>query len=348
MGTYSLCPSTGCLGVSVENLTIDGNASEQYNSNGIVDIAQDGSYVSNVRLENIGATSVTQTALTTGLTIAGSNSGPYSDIYFTASQQCQEERTNAKCPTGTGSYCTCPATACIQIQEQSRGLHGITCSATSVPYVSGTTAYPLPKAAIYLDASSNFIEDVHVEGFYDGVVVGDSPSSSPSAANTISNINGVFGQTSGPVYNTIHICNSANPYSGSLSACTQNTSDPVSVSDVTIDGASSIGGTGFSATTVQDDLTSTQVNFSVVPASVALYSVGEPVGVGGASAQYSRFTTAPVVPIPNWGIGKTTLAADTVACSTPGALYSNTQGVNTHGTYNSIYVCAGGYWKPIA
>lgn len=219
MGSSS-CPSTGCTGISIENLTVDANS---LGANGIVNAyAQDGSYVSNVWMRNMGAASEGQATLSTGLVISAPYSGPYSDIYFVgASASCG-------CDVGGGGSCTCPATACVQIHAQTRGLHGITCSASLVPYVSGTT-YPPPKAAIYVDAINNSIEDVHVEGFYDGIVVGDTPGSTPSAGNSIANISGVFG--AGPVYNTVHICNSKQSYTGSLSACTQNTSDPVSVSD---------------------------------------------------------------------------------------------------------------------
>jgi len=72
-GSSSVCPSGGCTGISVENLTLDGQGQS---INGISNaLSQDSSYVNHVRLYQI---------LGTGLSVSGnaSNSGPYSNITF--------------------------------------------------------------------------------------------------------------------------------------------------------------------------------------------------------------------------------------------------------------------------
>jgi hypothetical protein len=101
MGSLFSCPNV-FTGISIENLTVDGDT---HGANGIVnDCAQDNSYVANVWLLNIGATNPSQGTPTTGLTIAAPNSGPYSNIYFLASEQCTLSST--KCDNvGTDGKC---------------------------------------------------------------------------------------------------------------------------------------------------------------------------------------------------------------------------------------------------
>ncbi len=83
------------------------------------------------------------------------------------------------------------------------------------------------------------------------------------------------------------------------------------------------------------------------PTTTAMYVLGESIGGG-----YSRFATTPSpgistgsgsTVVPTWGVGSTPGVG---SCTTPGALYSNTQGV----TGNAVFVCTGVSsftWKPI-
>jgi hypothetical protein len=136
-GVPSLC-TAGCAGISVENLTLDGQGQS---INGIVNsLSQDSSYVNHVGLYRI---------LGTGLSVLGnaSNSGPYSDINF-----------------DLGGFSGTSSTICASINGVSgtHGIHGLTC-------ISESTA---PPAAVLLDASNNSLEDVRIVGFYDGIRVG--------------------------------------------------------------------------------------------------------------------------------------------------------------------------------
>jgi hypothetical protein len=65
----------------------------------------------------------------------------------------------------------CQQTACVKIQAQTRGLHNLTCTSNSNTANQGGGEWP--SAAIYLDSYNTTIENVHVEGFYDAIVVGD-------------------------------------------------------------------------------------------------------------------------------------------------------------------------------
>jgi hypothetical protein len=337
MGSSTLCPTSGCTGVVVEHLKLQSNEGD----NGIVNsFSQEGSYVDDVAI-NLGATSDTQRPTITGLVIDGptssapgaANSGPYSNIHFNASASCNS--------------LTCIPTAAVKLEVQTRGLHGITCTANSNQSHS-------PLAAIYLDANSTSIEDVHIEGFYDGIVVGDNADgeSVSVVGNTIANVTSSYGgSTSGPVINVIHIC------AGSVTntACSSNT-EPVG--DLSIIQVKSVGGTssnGLQVYTVRDDLTHTTLNLSNLPSSVGMYILGEQIG-GSNTGQYSRFTTSPgpnLHPlgnsggVPNWSIGGTgaTLGDGITSCSSPGAIFSNTQGAANNN--NTVYVCSGGKWWPI-
>jgi hypothetical protein len=152
-GSSSVCPSGGCTGISVEDLTLDGQAQS---INGISNTSsEDSSYVNHVRLYQI---------LGTGLSVSGnaSNSGPYSNITF-----------------DIGSNSGNSSTVCASINGLSgtRGIHGLTC-------ISGNND---PPAAVLLDSSNNSIEDVRIVGFYDGIRVGTSAN---AKSNVLRNIIG--------------------------------------------------------------------------------------------------------------------------------------------------------------
>ena len=195
----------------------------------------------------------------TGLCISpnATYSGPYTNINFTASAVC--------------SSLTCAPTACVKIQAQTRGLHGITCTAAS------TSSAP-PGAAIYLDSYNNTVEDVHVEGFYDGVVVGDYadgqggvlPNTTALAASgdTISNITAAFGR--GYIKNAVHICSPTvanNVCAGSNKESVSN----ISVLQVLSKGTGTGSCPAACASTIEDDNVSTNsINLLTTPAFVGL------------------------------------------------------------------------------
>ena len=341
MGNASLC-SSGCNGISVEHLKLDGNNLNVPPNGGLTGIyngnATDGSYVSDVNFVKIGAISGTQSSLTTGLLIdvGATGSGPYSQLDFSGGSS-----TNC-----SGQKQTCLPTACVQIRAATRGLHSITCTAASSPG-SG------PAAGIYLDASNNTIEDVHSEGFYDAIVLGDDAAglNATVSGNVISNVTGNHGGSkTGPTTNAIHIC-SPQSAAGSPSACASGTSP---ITDISIFQAESIGSASgnFTAHTIQDDLTGTTVNgTSSAHAYVGMYVLGESM----ATSQYSRFTTAAsgangsTANLPTWAAGSSTPA--TTSCTTPGALYSNKNGTGSGINSTTLYVCTGSpspTWQVIA
>jgi len=331
--------SNVCTGISIEHLTVSTNVTNGttsyyhaiYNND-----AQDASYVDDVVI-TAGQTSNTASsgpAITTGLLIGpgATYSGPYTNIDFVGSTACTT---------------TCQPTACVQIQAQTRGLHGITCTAKS------TQTSGAPLAAIYLDSYNNTISDVHTEGFYDSIVVGDYkdlqplPSGSTPVpkvvANTVSNVTMGYGtSTSGPSWETIHICNPAKA-SSATTACTQNTSG-AKVSDVSLAQIESNGTSGFFVDPIGDDLTGNTFASLGTQQFVGKYVVGESITVNSSPSVvgYTRYTTgtAPSLPswnIPYWGIGQTAI---TGACNSPGAIYSHTQGGKQPGVQDTFYVCA--------
>jgi hypothetical protein len=346
MGNASVCPSSGCTGISMEHLTLNGNKLivDNVGLTGIYNgYAKDGSYLDDVGLYEIAAISATQSSLTTGLLIdsGAAGSGPYSNITFfgVRSALCTDNNSPPSC---NGKPITCVPTAAVQIRAATRGLHGITTTALS-------TQCTAPAAAIYLDASNNTIEDVHDEGFYDAVVVGDNADglNATVAGNVILNVTGDYGGNSGPTTNAVHICNPQHS-AGPPSACSTGTA---SVSDVSLLEIQSIGSNtsnGFVATTIKDDLTSTTINPSPFSSYAAMYFLGEPVG----SSQYSRFTTTPggtngsTAIVPTWGVGSTDVTG--ISCSTFGALYSNIAGGNGQNP-NTLFLCSAntGNWVAI-
>lgn len=153
-----MCSTGTCTGVAVEHLKIDGNA---LNLNGIYNAgAQDSSYVNDVSLAGI---------VKTALVIApgATDSGPYTNLWAGADKN--STTTNA---------------ACVKIQAQTRGLHGITCAGNGS--VSGSAG----KAAIYVSASNNSIEDAHVEGYHDGIQVLSPSTATPTGNVLIANMTG--------------------------------------------------------------------------------------------------------------------------------------------------------------
>lgn len=325
MGSSLACPSGGCTGVGIEHLNLEGL---NKGVGGIVNaFSQEGSYVNDVSLHGIQAnTTAAGPPFVTGLQISAPNSGPYDYINFTPGQNLTCSSTNnSKClPPPNG--CTCPATICVQIQAQTRGLHGITCEADSK---LGDSNIAQPPAAIFVDASNNSIEDVHGEGYQDLVVVGANANAS---SNVIANVSGQFG--AGPLINVVHLCKNA-----SSPPCLGNNS----ASDISIFDARSGGTSG--GTPIKDDVTGTITNSSTNQAFVSTYVLGEPLMNGQNVIGYSRFTTSPFANvqgggIPNWSVGSFQPAS---SCVSPGSLYSNTSG----GLNKTVWLCTGTGWKAI-
>jgi len=147
--TVNNCPSTGCIGIGVQDLWLDG---EGLSINGIANtFSEEMSFVSHVNLYQI---------VGTGLGVSGTstNSGPYSDIGF-----------------AIGSATPVADTICAHIVNVStRGIHGLTCTG-----YTGTGT--IPSNAVIIDASNNTIEDVEVEGFGTAVEIGENDSAQNDA-----------------------------------------------------------------------------------------------------------------------------------------------------------------------
>jgi hypothetical protein len=342
--------TTPVTGISVEHLNVEVDLSNYPTNtvNGIVNnCAQQSSYVDNVEVGGIGGIGIQVTS-------NAQNSGPYSNIYFGAA-----DVTPSSC--ASNSSLTCPA--CIDIEAQTRGVHGATC-------LGGPTDVP-EAAAIYVNASNNTVEDVHVEAFWDGVEVGDIAQAVGNVV--ISNVNGGFG-SNGYVMNIVHICGPNAPNNGALGTCNVKSGTVTDVAIVDSTDASDGGADSLASTVVEDDVTSTSVTppqpptnlppptYATTGEAIGMYVLGEPVS-GGTSPGYSRFTTNPGTnftvapsgsPVATWGVGN---AAPGSSCapnpngtsgSVPGAVYSNTAGNGGSNSPNSIYVCTtSGTWAPI-
>jgi hypothetical protein len=177
-GSSSFCGTspTFCSGISVERLTLDGQAQAV---NGIVNQYSQ----TNTRVDHVTIYQIRGTGLLISDTGASSasNSGPYTNIIF-----------------DTGGYPGLSTTACAQIWNANglltgtRGIHGLRCKSETQD----------ANAAVMLDASNNSIEDVTVVGFYDGVLVG---SNAIAHSNVLLNIIGDTQSAGVTPVNAIHI-----------------------------------------------------------------------------------------------------------------------------------------------
>jgi hypothetical protein len=307
---------TGCSGITIEHLKVDGNG---LLVNGIRNYSGDPSYVSDVNFSNIGMPSGSggsATALIVDANAAGS--GPYTNLNLTSGGIC-----------GTGG-----CGACVSIQAPTRGLHGITCSSVGV----GAAA----KAAIYVNANNNSVEDVHIEVFTDGIQIGTPSGTTPVSNVVVSNVTGAN------VVNVVHVCGTK--YG---SASCGNTTAPNDVALLHISNGSTAG-----ADAVLDDVTGTVVG--VIPAggassTVGMYLLGTSVVDSNGEVAVPRFTTAPGIfgtsggGVPTWAVGS--MAPSGSSCGLTGAngagsLYSNTTG--KFGSKNTLFICIGGSWKAVS
>jgi hypothetical protein len=277
MGSSALC-GTSCTGISLEDLWLDGQGQS---INGILNqFGQELSYVKRVTFYQLLGTALSLTNTN------AVNSGPYSDLAFSL---------------GSHSAFASSTTACVQIKGIStRGLHGVTCIGNTGS--SGT----IPNAGVLLDASNNSLEDIHVEGFGDGVRVGSNAS---AQGDVLFNISGGANVT-----NVVNITNSTGK----------------SVSDLSLmaitNGA--VAGSGGATNTIADSRTST----TLADATVGMYVLGKAMTSGsGTVIGESRFTSSPNAA--TWGVGSVSPSG---TCKV-GSLFSNTSGT-AHGS-NTWWVC---------
>jgi len=221
-----MCPSgDDCNDTGVEHLAVD--AQLLSGVNGIHNPgSQELSFVRDVALNNVAGTGLL-------LDNTSGNSGPYSDIYF----------------TGTG-------TCAHIVGNNTRGIHGLTCTGTG----SATSA-------VLLDAPNNSLEDVYISGSYtNGILIGQNGA---AQGNILLNING-----GSSVGNVVTIANQH-------------------VSDLSILGVTTNATRGL-ANSIADNLTNTFLQDTYVGMYVVGEPVIA--NGGKIQAAYSRFTTSPSVP----------------------------------------------------
>jgi hypothetical protein len=305
--TSCSCPAAGCPPVVVEDVTFQGSQSAPYaNYNGIDNECSGAlSYVDHIVFDLAGI----------GLHIAAgaAGSGPYSNINYIGSTYCNVNNLGSSCPSH-----------CVEIMAPTRGVHGITCT------LNTHAASPaITNGGILLDASNNSIEDIHIEGFYDGVLIGDSAAA--GALSLLHLTSGDGGLNSGPVMNTVHISTSFPVTDVAISQVVNNTSGGDLIKD---DVTNTIVGTGTSGHEY----------------SAGLYALGEVVP-GTVAAGYSRFSTtttksSTTAATPVWGVAALTSGTPPTPCSV-GAIFSNTNGAI--GSSNTIYVCQSSTtWSPLS
>jgi hypothetical protein len=282
--------ATGCTGVSVEDLVLDGHV--QGNDGIDNQYCQELTYVNHVSLYQI-------TGI--GLKVFGNaqNSGPYSNITF-----------------DTAGVLTTTSTTCVELEVTTRGLQAITCTTNSA---TATVPY-----AIYVDSSNNSVEDVRIEGFTNGVIVGYNAAAS---GNVLRNI---LGDSSPRGTHQV------------VSVIDISTNHPVT--DLAVIGvANNCTGSfcsGSNAETVSDHVTGTTLHFSTDP-FVAMYVLGKQLSTGVNG--YSLYTTSPEAV--NWSVGTIAPTAGNTCIltnGTAGSLYSNT------GSGTSLWVCTlGNGWQAV-
>jgi hypothetical protein len=291
--------SSQCFAIGVSDLMVNGN---EQNISGIVNSwTGEQSYVNNVSIREVDGT---------GLFIGSgaNNSGPYTNLSITS------------------VLSGVTATACVKIEGAStRGIHGMTCTSDYIESTGG------PTAGVYLDGDNNTIEDLHFEGFHDGIVVGDSGM---ARGNVIMNVTGSGGGNSGAIDNVVEICSAT-----AASPCTTSSD----VIDLTLLGIDANQGQFHTVYMVKDDETNTDIAAPPYPAQgfLGLYALGEPIGSG-----YSRFVTntSGAPEIPTWGVGSTVPGS---SCTNQnGSLFSNT-GPSTGGGPSTLWVCVAGTWKAV-
>lgn len=287
-----------CFGIQVSDLTLNAQSQaidgiDNFNS-------EEETSVHNVTLLNIGGTGLRLSAETFSTCPSSqgtsNNSGPYDDLQIGV--------------TSTANACVQVlnvAGACPQAAHP-RGLHGITCQC-----IANGTACSNTHAGIQLDGGSVSVEDVSVNGFTDGIAIGDQADTlGPIQSLLVSNVKG-----GSSVTNLVHIYNAT---AGELS-------------DITV-----LGATSSANTTILDALSNITLTNSGNP-NVGMYVLGEPIGGGNG---FTRFTTSTSATVPTWFVGSSAVSGTCSTLST-GTLYSNISGTN--GGADTLYACASGTWQ---
>lgn len=290
--------STGvCFGITVSDLTLD---AQSLSIDGVDNAnAEEQSFVQRVSMVNIVGTGLKLTADSNCSSLGtSSNSGPYNDLEINVVS------TAASCVQVLNLGGSCPQTA------HPRGLHGLSCTCTSGSSACTSTS----STGIRLDSGGTSVENVFVNGFHDGIAIGDQANTLGPVASAL-----VFNVTGGSaVTNLVHI------YSANAGE----------ISDITTLGLTSSGSTNV---TLQDDSTNTTLSNSTNP-NVGMYVLGERLGGGDG---FTRFTTSTTVP--TWFVGP---VAPPSSCSSLalGSLYSDTTGAQGA----SVFACISGQtWSPI-
>lgn len=321
-----------CYGISISNLTLSGADGLTAPNNHLVGISNvnsgENSYVDHVNLQQFGGTSLIIGGLASG-------SGPYADIAVNPMGECTTTTVGIQLGDATGEL------------TSTRGIHGLTATCP-VGSTSGGTG-----EAILLDAPNNTLEDMHFEGFVDGILVGSvSPTSGSisTSGNVFINING--GSTpSDDMSNIVRVCSPSNP-SGSACGNASNTVTDLTMIGVLATHSCTPGHCYSLKNVVEDDLTNTNIPFVVqLATSVGLYVIGEP-SPGGSSGtySYSKFSNTPITgtspanSISTWQVGALGSSSPGNPCQ-PGSLFSNTTGTGT--MTNTIWACNGGSWSAI-
>jgi len=301
-----------CVSVGVRDLTLD--ASSYTGASQIIGIeneaSQELSFVDRVAFNDSPVSTQSNgmlglkvfTNTTSPTLISSNNSGPYSNLTFAAGSN-----------AGANSQC-----AAITGPAGTRGIHGMSCT---------TALASPPSAGITLDGNSTSIEDVFINGFIDGILVG---SQDPAQADVLFNING-----GGTLTNLIHIENDTGSGNATAtSTCPGPSAAPENVCDLSILHATSAAGN-----TILDQVTGATLPNST-DSFVGMYMLGEQLNPSTASGQYSRFSTSPTYP--TWGVGTSSpTGSSCTGSSANGSLYSN---ASTSPTTGTLFACVGGSW----
>jgi hypothetical protein len=289
-----------CFAVSVADLTLD---AQSLAIDGVDNFnAEEQSYVQHVSMVNIGGVGLKLSAdATSGSSGTSSHSGPYTDITIGV--------------TSTATACVRVLTIATQSAEP-RGIHGLSCTCLNA---NGTVCTTNSNAGIYLDGNNVTLQDVFVNGFTDGVMIGDQASAStPVHSNVVVNISGGTNVT-----NLVHI---------------HKPSDLANAQVGESGGFTILGATSAANNTIVDDLTGTTLT-NATNANIGMYVLGDPLGnFSGYPSGYTRFTTSAT--LPTWFVGNATVTGSCSVAS--GSLYSNTAGTN--GGNSTLYACASGQW----
>lgn len=305
-----------CYGVSISNLTLNGADGLTAPNNKLIGIQNlnsgESSYVDHVNLEQFGGIALYIGGQATG-------SGPYSNISISPIGECTSTTVGVQIGDTNGELVA------------TRGIHGLTATCTTSAGL----------AAILLDSPNNTLEDLHFEGFGDGIRVGSlvpaSGSTIHTQGNVILNVNGGTSNTD-VMNNVVHVCS---PTNGTVCGSSNNV-----VSDLSIVGVSATRSCGSNScdlvNVIEDELTDSNIPFlPQLQTSAGFYVVGEasPGGVTGTNS-YAKFANTPVSGISTWQVGS---SAPTSPCQA-GSLFSNTAG---SGSKDTIFACSGTAWVGI-